>query len=420
MAYTEVKKTTYGQQVSSSFKGIGSGALLFVGATVLLWWNEGRAVHTAQDIAEMGKNAVHIDNITSLDESLNGQLVHVNGTTETKDVLTDGLTGLSVNAIGLERKVEYYQYVESSHTETKEKLGGTKEEITTYTYEMAWVSSPVNSGSFKDPDYQGKNSVLANIDDASYRAENVTMGAYKMPQSMISSLSYMYRHDVSLSLSEDVLKELNSQVIKQLPASEQMALQTSAAVLGDNNLPYVHQEGNTLYIGRNSSNPQIGDMKISFKQSDPGAISLVAVVDNGSFTSYKTKNGSSDTFLSSGTKTLDQMVESEEQGNTVLTWVLRVVGLLLVIAGLKGIFGILSTLLKVVPMLANILNWGIGLVCKVVGFAWTLIVCAIAWIWYRPILGISLLVIAGALVYFLAIKGKGKKAPEVPAETPAE
>lgn len=412
MAYTEVKKTSYGSQVGSSFKGIGTGVVLFLGATALLWWNEGRAVHTAQDIAEMGKNAVHVDNIESLDASLDGQLVHVNGTTVTSDVLTDGLFGVSVNAIALNRSVEYYQWIEHSHTETKEKLGGTKEEVTTYTYERGWSSSPVESSSFKDPEYKDVNTILTRVDDESYRASNVTMGAYTIPQSMITSLAHMNKHNTTLSLSYEALSTLNNDLIAKLPVTEQAAAKSAQLAAGNDSLPalaYVHQSGNQIYLGRDMNNPAVGDIRISFTQADPGAISLVAVVDGNTFAPYKTKNGSNDTFLHAGTRTLDQMVESEEQGNTMLTWVLRILGLVLVCAGLKGVFGFLVTLLKVVPFLANILNWGVNLVCNVIGFAWTLIIVAIAWIFYRPLLGISLLVIAAVLVYFLAIKGKGKK-----------
>ena len=43
-----------------------------------------------------------------------------------------------------------------------------------------------------------------------------------------------------------------------------------------------------------------------------------------------------------------------------------------------------------------------------VGLAWSLIVIAIAWLFYRPLLGISLLVLAGFLVWVFAFKGKDK------------
>ena len=44
MAYQEVTTTGYGTRVGNSFKAIGSGFLLFIAGTALLWWNEGRAV----------------------------------------------------------------------------------------------------------------------------------------------------------------------------------------------------------------------------------------------------------------------------------------------------------------------------------------------------------------------------------------
>jgi hypothetical protein len=40
--------------------------------------------------------------------------------------------------------------------------------------------------------------------------------------------------------------------------------------------------------------------------------------------------------------------------------------------------------------------------------AWSLIVIALAWLFYRPLLGISLLVLAGFLVWVFAFKGKDK------------
>lgn len=415
MAYTEVKKTSYGSQVGSSFKGIGTGAFLFVAATALLWWNEGRAVHRSQDIKEVGKAAVHIDNISSLDASLNGQLVHANGTASTQDMLTDGMFNFSVNAIGLERKVEYYQWIENSHTETKEKLGGEKEEITTYTYERSWVSSPVNSSNFKDPEYRNVNSVITNVDDKSYYAENVSFGAYSLPDFMISSLAFNApKANMVLDIDNETLSAMNSQLAGMIGTSVQGQALTDANA----EYPFIHVSGNQVYLGRNSGVPAVGDVRISFSQTVASTeVSLIGVVNGNTFGKYKTKNNSNDYYLTIGTRSLDEMMQSAEESNTVVTWLLRILGLCLVCAALKLIFSILSTILKVVPFLANIMNWGVSLICNVVGFAWTLIVVALAWIFYRPLLGIALLVIAAAAVYFLAIKGKGKK-PEVPAEAP--
>ena len=79
-----------------------------------------------------------------------------------------------------------------------------------------------------------------------------------------------------------------------------------------------------------------------------------------------------------------------------------------IVAGDDGIFGFLTTILKVVPFIAGIFGWGVGIVCTVIGVAWSLIVIAIAWLFYRPILAICLLAIAAFLIWVFAFKGKDK------------
>ena len=125
--------------------------------------------------------------------------------------------------------------------------------------------------------------------------------------------------------------------------------------------------------------------------------------------------------LTDGSVSADSMFESEHKSNKMMAWVLRLLGILLIYLGFKNIFDILVTLLKVLPFLSNIANMGVNLVCGVLAFVIGLVVIAIAWIVYRPVLGIILLAAAGALIFFLAKKNKEKAAaapaePELPAE----
>ena len=80
----------------------------------------------------------------------------------------------------------------------------------------------------------------------------------------------------------------------------------------------------------------------------------------------------------------------------------------MVVLGLKSMFGILPALFKVVPFLGSIVGAGIGLVCAILGGAWSLIIIAIAWLFYRPLVAIPMLVLAIAGIWYL--KQKGKKA----------
>lgn len=107
MAYTETTTTTYGQRVKKSFGGIGSGILLFIVGTILLWWNEGRAVKTTKMLNEAAGVTVEMTDIGTIDPQFDGKLVHATGMTATIDSLIDSDFGVGVTAVKFNRKVEY-------------------------------------------------------------------------------------------------------------------------------------------------------------------------------------------------------------------------------------------------------------------------------------------------------------------------
>ena len=449
MAYTETTTTGYGTRVGNSFKAIGSGFLLFVLGTALLWWNEGRAVKTEKMLDEAGSAYVEMENPNKKDASLEGELICGTAMATTEDSLSDAQFGIGAKAIALRRTVEYYQWVEHSQTKKEDKLGGKEVTTTTYTYSKQWVSSPVPSSQFHDPAYQNKNMVLTTVDEAEQYAENVSFGAYKLPESLIHSISS--REGMDLAISEDLLSQFDKstqaayerfygvqksiQQPTQQSAPQQPAIPDSVkALLSDSvkavldslqavsdsinkqmataenkkDLQYIHQASNVLYFGRVPGSPEVGDVRVTFEKVVPAKVTVMAVVDGDSFKPFKAKNGKRFQTLVMGKKSGDEIIDAAKESNNMILWALRIIGILMVIGGLKGIFGFIETILKVVPFIAGIFGWGVGLVCTVIGIAWSLIIIAIAWLFYRPLLGISLLVLAGFLVWVFAFKGKDK------------
>ena len=207
MAYTETKTTGYGPRVKNSCGSIGAGIVLFLAATALLWWNEGRAVKTADMLEEAQGACVEMANPNKIDRAMDGELVCVSGLATTEDSLVDEQYGIGAKAISLQRKVEYYQWVEHSETKREDKLGGKEVTTTTYTYTKEWVSSPIQSSDFHDPAYQNKNTVLTTIDESEQWAENVKFGAYTLPESLIHRISS--REGIDLAISEDLLTQFD-------------------------------------------------------------------------------------------------------------------------------------------------------------------------------------------------------------------
>jgi len=278
MAYQETTTTSYGQRLTGSFKAIASGFTMFLIGTVLLFWNEGNFVKTKKSIQEAEGVLVEMQDASSVDPSYNGKLIHATSFADTKDVLTDELFGVSEAAIAISRKVEYYQWVENADTKTKDKIGGGQETVTTYTYEKDWASSPVNSASFHDPEYQSSNFVLATVEPKSERAKNVTFGGYKLPSFIISSISGSIPADAKLG--EEELKQWEK-VIAEKKAALDLPLDTAAA--------QVHVNGNVVYFGQSPAIPSLGDVRVTVSKIMPADISIIAKVNGSTFEEYHAK-----------------------------------------------------------------------------------------------------------------------------------
>ena len=178
---------------------------------------------------------------------------------------------------------------------------------------------------------------------------------------------------------------------------------------------YIHQGDGEIYIGASPSAPQVGDVRVAFTVVKPHKISLISKVKGDTFQKYVGKNKKEFTRVENGDVSKEEMFAHQESENNMLKWALRILGFIMVFLGLKGVFGFLVTLAKVVPFIANILNFGVNLICGIFAFVWSLLIIAIAWIFYRPLIGIPLLLIIIGTIVFFAIKGKKKGAQVPPA-----
>ena len=428
MAYTETTSTSWFDRLGSSFRGIGLGVVLIIAGTILLWWNEGDFVGTGDALREAQSVTQALGDISKLDPSKNGQLVHATGPVVTTDTLSDPVFGISINAIRLERAVEFYQWVEKSKSEKRKKLGGGEETVTTYTYEQQWVSKPVDSSQFKDPNARTKNRniVLASMDNFKAQAANVTFGAYRLPNFMISSISGAV--SLNATLPEATIAKLNQELAlaaqKARPAAPQvpqntadaatapqaLALQTLAGAIAQ----MVHVSGATVLLSASPSMPQIGDVRVSFKETRPGTVSFLAKLNGNTFEQFRASNGKTVNKLAMGTHSLENMYGDAHSSNVTMTWILRAVGTFLVIAGLKMLVAPLAVVADVIPLLGSIVGAGTGLVCTLLGLAWSLVIISIAWLRSRPLIGGAMLAVAAVLIALLYVKGRSRKITATP------
>ena len=96
--------------------------------------------------------------------------------------------------------------------------------------------------------------------------------------------------------------------------------------------------------------------------------------------------------------------------NNMLKWILRLVGVLILVMGFATILKPLSTISGFVPILGNVVSSAVGLISLLLGIALGCVVIAVAWIRFRPVLGIALLV--AAVVAIVLVKKKTAAAPK--------
>jgi len=378
-SFTEITRTSWLSRIGGSILGFLFGIVLIVGSGALLFWNEGRAVQTAKSLAE-GSGLVIDVGADTVEAANQGKLIHVSGDIKTASRIADPQFGVSADGVRLVRSVEMYQWKEEKHSETHKNLGGSEETTTTYTYSRAWSPDRIDSTKFRRPD--GHDNPDMRYRRATFTSKDATLGAF---------------HPGAAVLSE-------------LPASEDVALdESSATALRSRVGGPIQLSGSSYYLGSDPGTPRIGDLRVSFQMAPQGPASIVAQQQGTDFAEYQTQAGDRLLMVKPGTVSAAAMFKSAADDNRILTWILRAVGAVAMWIGFALLFGPISTVADVIPIIGDIIGAGTTLAALAVTFVVAPVIIAVAWLWYRPVVSIIALLV-GALLAFGLRAMTGRKA----------
>lgn len=370
MSTTQVDRQSWLGRIKKSIGGVIVGLVLMAAMVVLLFWNEGRAVKTARGL-DQGAGAVVTVSAQQVDPALEGRLVHLAGDTVAPLVIRDPQTGVSVHGLRLQRTVEMYQWVESSQSRQDVSIGGSQSTVTDYSYAPQWSSQPVDSARFQTPDGHGNPAM--GLRDTYFSAEGVHLGNW--------------------SLDAPVLEQLTaSQVVPPSGYDLSILQQTLGRVSG------LHEVDNALVTALDPASPVIGDYRIRYQVLPVQPLSLVGRQTGHGLRPWRTDAGTDVLLAQTGHVPVEQLFQTAHSSNSVMTWILRVVGTLLVITAISWILGPLSVVGSVLPILGRVLAMGTGLIATGLGLALSALVIAVAWFFYRPWLSLAIVAVAIALV----------------------
>jgi len=354
--------TSFFGRIRNSFFGFFLGLALVAGAFYLLFWNEGRAVHTEKGLKEGSKVVASVGS-DRVDPSNQGKLVHLSGTLRIDGALKDAEFGIEApGVLKLERVVEMFQWNENSSTETtRSKADGGEEHTTTYSYEKIWSPKLIPSENFKHPS-DHRNPVTMPYSASTLTADPVHLDAFRLSSGLLAQLT----DTVERTVVQADLDRLPPTVKAQAKISD-----------------------GKFYFGNSPGDPQIGDLRISFQILPASEASVVAQQDGDSFRAWKTRQGTTIEMISRGRIGAVDMFEDAISSNHVMTWVLRVLGLFLMFLGWHLFFGPIGAMTHI-PIIGSMVGAGLILVAFLWASALSLGTIALAWFYYRPLLAVVL------------------------------
>ncbi len=366
MATTITTSTSWFSRLGASVKNVFFGFILVIGSIFILFWNEGRAVKTDQSLREGASLVVSVNPDTKTPDH-EGKLIHFSGDAKTPSTLTDVDFGVGTNALKLKRIVEMYQWDEDTQSSTREKLGGGTETTTKYTYSKKWSDTRIDSSSFKEKEAH-QNPVEKRFQNKEWLAENVSVGSYILSNELLESLSGY----TPFTITEEMLSTL--------PYSTQEKLEL---------------DGNMIYYQTlSSAEPSVGDTRIKYEYIAPQRLSVISKQTGDTLVSYPTKNNRTISMIQLGEHTAKEMFDTAISSNVVMTWIIRGAGALAMFIGVSMVFGVLPVIASVVPFVGRIVGSGVTLISGLFTLIGTSVTIGIAWVFYRPIIGILLFVVA--------------------------
>ena len=378
--FTETTSQGFGSRLANSFAGLIIGPLLVIGAVVLLWWNEGRAVQAIVGLKDAASQVVEAEASGPSPANAN-KLIHVVGAATAHAPIQDGDVGITfTDQVAMARTVEMYQWKETKKEETNENLGGGTTTTTTYDYSREWSDEPIKSSEFKHPD--GHENPEMPFRSKRFAASDAKLGGWKLDAGTLDRISY------------------TQALTPSAPAGWTLS--------GDN------------YYRGDAASPKVGDMRVRYVGLPSGAtISVLAMQSGDGFSLFTTKNGYQLELAAVGDHTAAELIEIKRKSEAILTWILRGVGTLVMFMGFAIFLAPLSTMAAVIPLLGGVVRGAVGLVALALAVPLSILVIAFAWLAFRPLIGAALILLAAAVGYGLW-RWRKARAPALPPTAPAK
>eukprot|EP00916_Digyalum_oweni_P018789 GHVL01031387.1.p1 GENE.GHVL01031387.1~~GHVL01031387.1.p1 ORF type:complete len:440 (-),score=83.98 GHVL01031387.1:425-1744(-) len=405
----EVERSNWFGNMKNALITACIGILLVPGAVVLLGWNEKNSVCAERALDEGLSQLVTVKCDESDQSQYENDLIFfacpLDKTTYTDFSISKDFRGgellddiFTAKGTCMTQFTEMYQCNESKTSTTKKNVSGGKTTVTDYNYSVGWSSSLMDETSFCSQSTctskrdqacgTSKNPVIYPLAPGTQKmyASGVNAGVWRLSGNHVEEIPC----DATVTANTTVSDETPVQVDPQPPVA-----------LTLNNIKIENDKLVTCW-----DSTDIGCMRASYSTNSASDVSVMSkYISGGNLGPWLASDswmcsGYTLDELKMGIMTSDELGDVLEKENTLQLWILRLLGFILVWAGMFMCCAPITTCPDAIPVIGSIIGDVIGCILGCItcllATCLSLIVIALAWIFVRPLAGGLLL--GGALL----------------------
>ena len=388
------KEDNVNSRLSGQYLKIFFGFCLFCASATGMFFNDSVVArnYEANENSKLDCVEVFIDNI---DKANNGKLVYAAGQTSCEEEIKDNLFEVKVkNSIRLYRKVEVFQWVETSKVSSEQISEDQIQDTEGFYYNVKWVSDVIDSSKFMYG--EGHDNYLKELPykPAVFYPNKVKLGEYELDGEQLKTVGeseWAYLDEESVDVPEGAI--FYNDTIYYSPQLDELNKKEQAKAKATGGEVEVYYEPNP-------EKPIIGDVKITFRTVVPPEVTIIANQRNNWLGSLK--EDPIQTFeIRNGIIPKKNFFKLDEGGNTSMVWLARVGCAILAFLGLYLLFAPLARIGDFVPFFKDFEECGVAFLCGVFTVISILICIGSAWVSNMALLSSAMFVCAVILIVFV-------------------
>ena len=394
MAKQIQKEDNVNTRLSGHYLKIFFGFCLFCASVVGMFYNDLVVAHN-YEANENSKTDCVEAYLETIDKANNGKLVYVAGQTECDEEIKDDRFKVKVkNSIRLYRKVEVFQWVETTKMSSEQISEDQIQDTKGFYYDAKWVSDVIDSSKFMFGEGHDNYLKALPFKPAVFYANKVKLGAYELDGEQLKTVGeseWAYLDEETVEVPEGAI--FYNDTIYYSPQIDDY---------NKKELAKARANGGEVenYCEPDPEKPIIGDIKITFRTVVPPEVTILANQKNNWLGS--SKDDPIQTFeIRNGIIPKKSFFKLEEGGNTTSAWLARLGCAILSFLGLYLIFAPLTRIGDFVAFFKDFEECGTALLCGMFTVVTILIAIGCAWVSNIPIMSSAMFVCAVVLLVLI-------------------